>query len=196
MNAPKPYNQFFIKSIAEILSDITGKNDLETLKCWGRTFEDIFIKELTTGDWLSSNARKMLCLLRKRGMKVAILSNHSRKVIEAILRHYRLQVDLILCPDYTKELSKDFFKELLDSCVEYTGLVPSEMIYFCDTAKEIKIAKAFGLNVVGVTSEFSADSGLHEVQNITIVRDIGEILYRLRKDPTLQNLLGDRKAVY
>lgn len=104
---------------------------------------------------------ELLCELRKRGMKVGVLSNKLDAATQTLIRHYFPgQADVVF-----GEHSDIPRKPDPTSChmvMEQLGVQPEEVLYVGDSGVDMQTARNAGLTAVGVTWGFRSRAVLLE----------------------------------
>ncbi len=96
---------------------------------------------------------ELLSILRKRGMKIAVLSNKMNAATQELIAHYfRGKVDVVFGehPDVPRKPDPTSCHMIMDQL----GARPAEVLYVGDSGVDMQTARNAGLTAVGVTWGF------------------------------------------
>ena len=117
----------------------------------------------------------MLDLLRKKGYKIAIVSNKIQEGVTPLNKEYfgnRLPVAIGERPGLQRKPAPDMVLQALKEL----NSTPEESIYVGDSEVDVATAKNSGLLCIGVTWGFREESLLHELGVKHIARKAEDIL--------------------
>ena len=117
--------------------------------------------------------REALRYLKKKKIKVIIISNNSREVIKLACRIHRLHYDLIIADENLK-LGEEKHQAMLRT-LKKLGLKKDQVLYVGDHINDIREGKKAGVRVISVTTGVFSKKQLAKYKPFRIIKDLNEL---------------------
>jgi phosphoglycolate phosphatase len=154
------------------------EEDIDTaLKLYRRNHQSSILTHSRT----LPGAKRVLKCLKKRGYKMAIVSNRPHKYSDILLKHLGIKkyFDVVSCAK-----NKDEFKpkaKLFLKILRRLGVEKNETLYVGDMAIDVRAGRNAGIKTVAITGGSSSLTELKKERPYRIVRKLPEILKLLSK---------------
>lgn len=184
---PKPYKHGLVHMVGvntqDILKFLMGRynfsGDIKTLttKLRENYFQLIQNKKIKP----AKGVKKLILLLKKNHLKLAVASGSSSRNINIILKNLSIEnfFDAIVGADQVKHGKPH--PEIYETTVTKLAISKNDCVVIEDTESGVKAAKSAGLKVVAVPNVFTKDQNFAKAD--TIVKSLSDITL-----PLLQNL--------
>ncbi len=131
--------------------DLSPDRPLED--CWLALMEENYLTRVA----LNPGALELLALLRRRGLKIVVLSATRQPMLGVALEHFGLppHIDAVLSE---AEVGSKRSRAPYEACGERLGCPLSELLLIEDAAPNLECARALGLGTVGVYDDTMAGS--------------------------------------
>jgi phosphoglycolate phosphatase len=141
-------DKFFGLKLHDILEKLGVEGDYTRTKMriLHEVFHDVNSIKIVNLDFIKK--------IKKKGIRVIIVSNSPTKDIKRVLRHYKKE------KYFDKIYGGDKFTtkpELFDKLIKKYGLKKDEVVYIADMVKDIDIAREEGIKIISIISKFAFD---------------------------------------
>ncbi|MGB9642070.1 MAG: HAD-IA family hydrolase, partial [Candidatus Ratteibacteria bacterium] len=120
---------------------------------------------------------ELLKSLRKKGIKIGIITRNCREVVEEVIKKFGILYDVLLTRDDGKKVKPD--SSHINECLRHLSLKKDEVILIGDHPFDIKVGKELNILSIGLRSENVSEDGFLKEGADFVFEDIEEIGYLL-----------------
>lgn len=165
--------------ILELLEDIKGVNGKKGKEFYFKAHRILKKEELNASEYTEpqKGAVNLLKRLKKKNIKVGIITRNCRDVVENVIERFNIPYDVLLTRDDVERVKPDILH--IKECLKLMGLKKEEVILVGDHLFDVRAGKRAGILSIGIRSSSILDEEFIKEGADFVIQDIGEVGYIL-----------------